>query len=140
MYSRRFPICKNRKKDIEFLTSSFYGYVFFRHSKEITILQQHFQQELKAAFSGDTGGIDMLNRVQELEIEIENTRKECEMQLKEMQEVHENEKQQMKDDMATVLQVFNKCMNFCDRNNRKEFFWKATVVRMQICYLRNKRN
>ena len=35
----------------------------------------------------------MLNRVQELEIEIENTRKECEMQVKEMQEVHENEKQ-----------------------------------------------
>ena len=79
----------------------------------------------------------MLNRVQELEIEIENTRKECEMQVKEMQEVHENEKQQMKDDMATVLQVFNKCMNFCDRNNRKEISWKATVVKMQICYLRN---
>ena len=55
----------------------------------------------------------MLNRVQELEIEIENTRKECEMQLKEMQEFHENEKQQMKDDMATVLQVSNKRMSFC---------------------------
>ena len=104
---------KNTKKTLNFSLVSFNCYVFFRHSKEIAILQQHFQQELKAAFSGDTGGIDMLNRVQELEIEIENTRKECEMQLKEMQEFHENEKQQMKDDMATVLQVSSKRMSFC---------------------------
>ena len=49
--------------------------------------------------------MDMLNRVQDLEIEIEETRKDRDAKIKEITELCEKEKQQMKDDMATVLQV-----------------------------------
>ena len=69
------------------------------------LLQEHFQAELKAAFSGDTGTYDMLNRIQELEICLEETRAACNNKLKEMKQEFEQEKEQMKDDMATVLHV-----------------------------------
>ncbi|XP_065659063.1 early endosome antigen 1 isoform X1 [Hydra vulgaris] len=73
------------------------------HQKEIDILQEHFQAELKAAFSGDTGTYDMLNRIQELEICLEETRTSCNNKIKEMKQEFEQEKEQMMDDMATVL-------------------------------------
>lgn len=69
------------------------------------MLTQRFQTELKAAFGNDAGSMDILDRVQELEIEIEQTRKDRDAKLKEVVEQCEKEKQQMKDDMATVLQV-----------------------------------
>ena len=69
------------------------------------MLNQHFQSELKQAFCGDNAGIDMLNRMQELEIEVEEVRKSCDSKIKELEESHEKEKTQIKDDMAIVLQV-----------------------------------
>ncbi|XP_066914646.1 putative leucine-rich repeat-containing protein DDB_G0290503 isoform X2 [Clytia hemisphaerica] len=75
------------------------------YDKDISTITERFQSELKAAFSGDTGSMDMLNRVQDLEIEIEDTRKDRDAKIKEITELCEKEKQQMKDDMATVLQA-----------------------------------
>jgi len=75
------------------------------YEKDISTLTERFQSELKAAFGGDTGSMDMLNRLQDLEIAIEETRKDREQKIKEITELCEKEKQQMKDDMATVLQV-----------------------------------
>lgn len=49
--------------------------------------------------------MDMLNRIQDLEMEIEETRKECDLKVKECQDNFDREKEQMKDDMAIVLQV-----------------------------------
>ena len=80
-------------------------YFFTRHANDISILQQQFQAELKTAFSSDSASLELLNRVQDLEMEIERTRKECESKIKEQNEEHEKETQEMKDDMATVLQV-----------------------------------
>ena len=53
----------------------------------------------------------MLTRLQELEVEMMKTKRECDHLVKETKEQSEKEKQQMKDDMATVLQV---CSLFLD--------------------------
>jgi hypothetical protein len=60
---------------------------------------------LKQEFNGDADGMDLLNRVQELELEVEQSRKEHAQKVKEMQDVFDEEKDQIRNDMATVLQV-----------------------------------
>ena len=69
------------------------------------MLQQHFQSELKQAFSGDNAGIDMLNRMQELEDELEQVKKNCDGRVKQLEEQHEKEKAEIKEDFAITLQV-----------------------------------
>lgn len=69
------------------------------------MLNQHFQAELRQAFSGDNASMDLLTRNQELEMEVDTVRKNCDNKVKELEEAHEKEKTQIKDDMATVLQV-----------------------------------
>lgn len=75
------------------------------YEKDVTLLQNQFQAELKTAFNGDNSSMDMLNRIQDLEMEIEETRKECDLKVKECQDNFDREKEQMKDDMAIVLQA-----------------------------------
>ena len=79
--------------------------LLFSYDKDVATITERFQSELKAAFSGDTGSMDLLNRLQDLEVEIEETRKDRDTKIKEITELCEKEKEQMKEDMATVLQV-----------------------------------
>ena len=78
---------------------------FNSYDKDVATITERFQSELKAAFGSDTGSMDLLNRLQDLEVEIEETRKDRDMKIKEITELCEKEKEQMKEDMATVLQV-----------------------------------
>lgn len=75
------------------------------YDKDMSTITDRFQSELKAAFSGETGSMDLLNRLQDLEVEIEETRKDRDMKIKEITELCDKEKEQMKEDMAIVLQV-----------------------------------
>ncbi len=75
------------------------------YAAEIEQLREQFQHEWHAAFNGDAGGMDLLNRVQELELEIEQTRKEHSLKLKDVYERQDQEKEELKNDMATILQA-----------------------------------
>ena len=49
----------------------------------------------------------MLNRLQELEVELEQERRNCEVKMKLLDDEHEKEKAEIKEDFATALQVNN---------------------------------
>ena len=64
----------------------------------------------------------MLNRLQELEVELEQERRNCEVKMKLLDDEHEKEKAEIKEDFATALQV-----NTFLRNKMNEFLTCLSV-------------